>query len=192
MNWILRRTILATLVLFAGCTTLIGTPAPDPTTDEFERRVEVAIHEEFNEGRAGQNEHKLTHPSELRQFARNHSESMAKEGELFTGGPNGSIKDRLDEYDYRCRTQTESGGYVYGYGKVAKTWYRTPVESAILGETVVHNTVEELAEDVETRLSVVVTMSEVNLNPRWQTEGIGVEIVTEDGDYAVYVTQVLC
>lgn len=166
------------------------TAGVEPTTDQFEKRVEVAIHDAVNEARRNESLSALRHDGRLRSIARDHSEVMAEEHDIFHDGPDGTMESRYDRHGYQCEVRLSGNRYATGSENVAKNWYRTPVEAS--GVTVTHDTVEELASSVVTQWLTSPGHRENMLKPYWQNEGIGVEVVVEDGNYAVYVTQNFC
>lgn len=170
-------------------------PAPDTqgpksstaTTDAFERDVARAVHAAVNGVRAEMGVGRLQYDSRLATIANGHSETMASEGYIYHRGVDGSMEDRYERYGYDCRVPVSSNRYLTGAENVAQAWYRT----SIIGGGY-YDSPEELADGIVDQWLNSEGHRENLLRSAWRREGIGVEIVREDGNLAVYVTQNFC
>lgn len=161
-----------------------------PTSEPFERIVERAIHEAVNDVRREHGRSPLNNDTRLVPIARDHSETMASEGEIFHTGSDGTMADRYEARGYDCRVPVGDNTYLTGAENVAKSWYLTSI--ATDGGREFYATPAEVGRAVAEQWLNSEGHRENLLHRDWRREGIGVEIVVERGNYAVYVTQNFC
>lgn len=168
------------------------TPVPNGLArDLFGTRehIEGLIHEEVNEVRAENGLPAIQSSVALTDIARYHSRDMAAIGYFAHTAPDGqTMGDRYDLFDYTCRVRTGSGNeYATGAENIAKTFYQARLTN---GEY--YDTPEELAEGIVRQWMNSPDHRENILRPFWENEGIGVFVVQEEGEWAIYVTQNFC
>lgn len=177
-----------------------GTPEPTSTSSNgqsssaesddrlSEEEVERLIHEAVNDYRAERGVSKLTYDDGLAEIARYHSSNMADDGDIYHTSPDGqSVDDRYERFGYDCRVPVGDGKYRTSGENVAKTWY----EEDLTNEEY-YDTPEELAKGVVEQWINSPEHRDNLVDDAWRKEGIGVTVVEEDGNTAVYVTQNFC
>lgn len=137
-----------------------------------EHRLEALIHERVNQRRQRHGLGNLSWRAELATVARYHSTDMANESYFAHTSPSGeSLADRYAAFGIEC-----AGGENLGYVRYTGGGY----DDAELAERVVAGWMDSPGH------------RENLLRPRFDEEGIGVEIVERGGYTHVYVTQNLC
>lgn len=164
----------------ANTTTTPHTPTPTPVPRE--EKLEAAIHERINNKRAERGLSKLDYRVRLEKVAELHSKDMAEKGYFSHTSPDGkTMSDRYDEVGYACRVETGENRYLTGAENIFKFEYSG------LGYSV-----SELADRAVEGWMNSKGHRENILTPEWENEGIGVEIVNQNGDTVIYVTQNFC
>ncbi|GGM53227.1 CAP domain-containing protein [Haloarcula argentinensis] len=150
-----------------------------------ERRVEVLVHQYVNKERQQQGLANISHDSQLRRIARNHSEDMANRSYFSHTDPSGNdFSNRYAAAGYQCQVTISDSRYATGGENIAQTWFGEPIS----GEGT-YNTADELARGIVTQWMDSSGHRENILTPYWQSEGIGIEI-TDSGK--VFATQDFC
>lgn len=142
-------------------------PTPRAGSPAFEEAVQQGVIEHTNNERRGRGAGPLKEDRRLSDTSRDHSLEMADRGTIYhSSNPT------------TCRSWGEN---------VAKSWYRV----SIIGGGY-HSTPDELARGLVRQWMESAGHRENILRRDWNTIGVGIAVVEEDGNTAVYATQMFC
>jgi uncharacterized protein YkwD len=161
-----------------------GTPssATGPAGDNLnETRIESLVVQELNRKRDRRDIHRLTAHPGLSSVAGEYAETMAEYGDSGHELGGTTPQQRYLQSDVACRYTGENA---------AKTWYQTEFDT--LSDTYYFANATELANGLISQWMDSQGHRRNMLSERHTAVGVGIEIVEEDGRWAVYAVQDFC